>query len=136
MNNLEEKQELIELVIHNINTVPNDLLSFVGQVLIHDQNFEQAYEVLSKIVSTTEDLKIKAGYLSSLAEKDVKKASDYFEKIDFKLPQLANERDIYDLIQAPLDRFKQDKRKKEKRLVETIEHTKKGGKLFSEFFYL
>jgi len=121
---------LIELVIKNVNTIPKDVLAFVGQVLIQDQNFTKAYEILSKIVDSTDDLKIKAGYLSALAEKDVNAASDYFNKIDFALPELSNDRDLHELIEEPLNKGQQEKKKREKTMVEKVEETKKGGKIF------
>jgi signal recognition particle subunit SRP72 len=127
---IDEKQDIIAQIIENISTVSPDLLSFVGQMLIQDRNFNQAYEILSKIASNTDDLKLKAGYLSALAEKDIKAASDYFNTINFKLPELENERDVHELIEASLDNNRQGHKKREKKLIDKVEETKRGGKIF------
>lgn len=85
---------------------------------------------MSKVASDTTDLKLKAGYLSSLAERDVKAASDYFQTIDFKIPELENDMDVHELIEVSLDKNKQNQKKREKKLVDKVEQTKKGGKIF------
>lgn len=121
---------MLSKIIENVDTVSDNLLSFVGQILIQEHNFTQAYEVLSKIVDKTNDLKIKAGYASALAENDVKAAADYIEKIDFAYPQLENERNVHELVETALDQHKQAARKRDKKVDGKVEETKKGGKIF------
>lgn len=123
---------MIQYVVDNINSLSPDLLSFVAQFLIHNKDFTQAYEILSKIIDSTDDMKIKAGYLSSLAEKDIKAASEFFQSIDFKIPELENEREVNEIIEASLskDRKKNDAKKREKKLADKMEETKRGGKIF------
>ena len=125
----EEKQMIVNLAIQNINSLPKDVLSLIGHILIEDQNFSQAYEVFDKIKDTTDDSRIKAGYLSALAERDTKAAAEYFNSLHFSLPEMETEEDIHDLLEEPLATKKTEK-KRDKKEVEKIEDTKYGGKIF------
>lgn len=121
----EEKQKVIDLAMKNLDSLSKDLLSIIGHILYESQDYQQAYEVFDRIKNDTGDLKVKAGYLSSLAEKDVKAAADYFEVVDFRLPEAETEEDLHDLLEQPLENI-QNTKKREKKDEIKIEETKKG----------
>lgn len=120
---------IIDLAIKNINSLPTDVLSMLGQILIEDQNHLKALEVFDKLKENTDDLKVKAGYLSALAEKDTKAASQYLKSLDYSAAEMETEEELHDLLEEPLATGDQKKKAKAKP-GDIVESTKAGGKIF------
>jgi hypothetical protein len=125
----DDKHDIIELAIRNESTLPKDLLIMIGNILIEDQNYLKALEVFEVVKDHTDDLRVKAGYLSALAEKDVKLASEYLQTLNFTLPDLETEEDFHELLEEPLSN-KPSTKKRAKKEEDKIEETAKGGKIF------
>jgi signal recognition particle subunit SRP72 len=125
----EEKHQIIELAIKSALSLPKDVLIMIGHILIEDQNFLKALEVFEAVKDDTDDLSVKAGYLSALAEKDVKSASQYLKTLNFTLPDLETEEDFHELLEEPLSN-KPSTKKRIKKEGDKIEETAKGGKIF------
>ena len=129
-NKMKEcKQLVIDLAMENLPKLSKDVLSLIGHILIEEKDFEHAFEVFNWIKDNTDDLKVKAGYLSALAEKDVKKATDYFDKINFDLTDYENEEELHELIDSALAP-KSEAKKSKKKVDEEVKKTEKGAKIF------
>lgn len=115
--------------MENLALLSKDVLSLIGHILIEEKDFDHAYEVFDRIKDSTDDLKVKAGYLNSLAEKDVKKASEYFDKISFDLADYENEEELHELIDSALAPKNVEKKPKKKE-EEEVKQTDKGAKIF------
>lgn len=114
---------IIDLAIENTEKLPKDLLAMIGHILVEDQNHLQALQVFEKI-KDDKDIKIQAGYLSALAEKDAKAASEFSESCEFQPPTPESEDDLRALLEAPLE-VKKDKKEKAAMKTDTKAGTKK-----------
>ena len=101
----------------------------IGQILIENQDFLTALQILEKVKDTTDDIKIKASYLSALAEKDTTAASEYLASLNISLPELDTDEDLHKLLEEPLA-TKPVEKKRVKKEEDKIEETKKGGMVF------
>ena len=125
----EEKKMIVEIAVKNSETLPKDLLALIGHILIEDQNYHQAHQVFDKIQENSDDMKVKAGYLSTLAETDINKATEYLESLSSNLPDMDTDQDLHELLEEPLVN-KAKERKRDIKQEDKIEETKAGGKIF------
>jgi len=104
-------------------------MTVIGRILVENQDFLTALQILEDVKDSSDDIKLKAGYLSALSEKDTKAASEYLQSLDVNIPNLDIDEDLHDLLEEPLASKNQEK-KREKKQEDKIEETKKGGKIF------
>lgn len=125
----EEKNKIIDFTAKNSASLPTDILVIIGQILIESQDFFTALQILEKVKDSTEDVKIKAGYLSALAESNTTQASEFLASLNVPLPELEEEEDLHELLQEPLSTEIRQK-KRQKKEEDKLQETKKGGKIF------
>lgn len=125
----EEKHLIINYSIDNLDKLSKEVLTLIGLILLEEKEFTQALKVFEKFKDNTDDLKVKAGYLSSLAEKNVKAAAEYFDQIGFDLTDYENDEDLHTLIEqalAPKSVSKKPKKKEDDKATKT----EKGAVIF------
>ncbi|CAI2362788.1 unnamed protein product [Moneuplotes crassus] len=125
----EEKNTIIEFTSNNSSELPTEFLVIIAQILIETQEFFTALKILEKVKDSTDDMNIKAGYLSALAESDTKAAFEYLESLNIPTPELEDNEDLHELLQEPLSTDIRDKKRKKKEDTK-VQETKKGGSIF------